>query len=132
MIEKTELEKLQGTKDVWEKRIYLDGNVLIVGYTEEEASDKPDAEEEIVKNYYWYWELRNSQNWDLLFDNREKNFNFCESQIGTYDDQDSIEDVVGDIDEREICKWSEKDWIKDISENIADEVLEWLTSLSRK
>lgn len=128
-IEKTELEKIQGSMDVWEKHIYLNSKVLIVGYKEEETSDKPDSEEETVKTYYWYWELRDSQSWDLLFDNRNKDFSFCESQIGTYSDQDRVEDVVGNIDEKEICKWSEKDWIEDISENIADEVLEWLKIL---
>lgn len=130
-IEKTELEKIQGSMDVWEKHIYLNSKVLIVGYKEEETSDKPDSEEETVKTYYWYWELRDSQSWDLLFDNQNKDFSFCESQIGTYSDQDRMEDVVGDIDEKEICKWSEKDWIEDISENIAGEVLEWLKILKR-
>ncbi|MDY9922659.1 hypothetical protein [Methanobacterium sp.] len=51
--------------------------------------------------------------------------------MGTYSDQDRIEDVVGDIDEAEICTWSEKDLIEDISEDIADKVLEWLSSLQR-
>ena len=131
-IEKTELEKIQGTKDIWEKHIYLnDDNVLIVGYEEEEASDKQDVEEETVKNYYWYWELRNSQSWDVLFDNHDQKFSFCESEMGGYTDQDRIEDMVGDIDEGEVCKWSEKDWIEDISEYIADEVLGWLTTIKR-
>jgi hypothetical protein len=128
-IEKTELEKVQGDKDVWEKHIYLDNNnVLIVGYAEEEASDKPDSEEETVKNYYWYWELRDSQTWDILFENHDKVFSFCESEMGTYSDQDRVEDVVGDIDEAEVCSWSEKDQIEDISEDIANKVLEWLVT----
>jgi hypothetical protein len=59
LIEKSELERIPGDKDVWEKHIYLDdNNVLIVGYEEEEASYKQDPEEETVKTYYWYWELR--------------------------------------------------------------------------
>ena len=128
-IEKTELEKMQGDKDVWEKYIYLDNNnVLIVGYEEEEVSDKPDSEEETVKIYYWYWELRDSQTWDILFENHDKVFSFCESEMGTYSDQDRMEDVVGDIDEAEVCSWSEKDWIEDISEDIANKVLEWLAT----
>lgn len=131
-IEKTELEKVQGTKDIWEKHIYLnDDNILIVGYEEEEAFDKQDTDEETVKNYYWYWELRNSQTWDILFDDHDKDFSFCESEMGGYTDQDRIEDVVGDIDEGEVCKWSEKDWIEDISEYIADEVLGWLKTIKR-
>ncbi|AEG18226.1 hypothetical protein [Methanobacterium paludis] len=131
-IEKTELEKVQGIKDIWEKYIYLNkDNVLIVGYKEEEVYDKPEVEEENIKNYYWYWELRDSQSWDVLFENHDKNFSFCESEMGGYTDQDRIEDVVGDIDEGEICKWSEKDWIEDISESIADEVLIWLATLKK-
>lgn len=131
-IEKTELENIQGDKDVWEKHIYLDNNyVLIVGYEEDETSDKPDSEEETVKNYYWYWELRDSQTWDILFENHDKVFSFCESEMGSYSDQDRMEDVVGDIDEAEVCTWREQDWIEDISEHIADKVTEWLT-LSKK
>lgn len=133
MIETSELEKMQVDKDVWEKHIYLDdNNVLIVGYEEEEASNKQDPEEETVKNYYWYWELRNSQTWDVLFENHDKVFSFCKSEMGTYSDQERVEDVVGDIDEAEVCNWSEKDLIEDISEDIADKVLEWLATIKRK
>lgn len=42
-----------------------------------------------------------------------------------------MEDIVGDIDEDEVCKWSEKDLIEDISEDIADKILEWLSSIQR-
>ena len=133
MIEKAELEQIQADKDVWEKNIYLDdNNVLIVGYEEENVTDKQDPEEETVKNYYWYWELRDSQTWDVIFENHDKIFSFCESEMGTYSDQERMEDVVGDIDEAEVCKWSEKDLIKDISENIADKVIEWLTTIKRR
>lgn len=131
-IEKTELESLQGDKDIWEKHIYLDDNyVIIVGYEEEEKSEQQDPEEETVKNYYWYWELRDSQKWDVIFESHDKVYSFCESEMGTYSDQDRMGDVVGDIDEDEICKWSEKDRIQDISEDIADKVLEWLSSIQR-
>ncbi len=130
-IEKTDLEKIQGDKDVWEKYIYLDDNrVLIVGYEEEESSDVPDAEEETVKNYYWYWELRDSETWDVLFDNHDNDFSFCESEMGTYSDQDRVEDAVGDIDESDVCKWDEHDSIEDIAEDIADKVLEWLNQMN--
>jgi hypothetical protein len=126
-IEKAELGNIQGDKDVWEKHIYLGDKVLIVGYEEEESSDVPEPEEEIVKEYYWYWELRDSRTWDVLFENHDKVFSFCESEMGTYSDQERMEDVVGDIDEAEVCSWSEKDLIEDISEDIADNVMEWLT-----
>lgn len=130
MIENSELERVTGDKDLWEKHIYLDdNNLLIVGYEEEEATDKQDPKEETIKNYYWYWELRDSQTWDVIFEDHDKKFSFCESEMGTYSDQDRIEDVVGDIDEAELCAWSEKDLIEDISEDIADKVLEWLKTL---
>lgn len=133
MIENTELERIQGYKDVWEEHIYLDDNkVLIVGYEEEEKTDMQDPEEETVKNYYWYWELRDSKTWDVLFENHDNVFSFCESEMGSYSDQDRMEDVVGDIDEAEICGWSEKDLIEDISEDIADKVLEWLASMEKE
>jgi hypothetical protein len=133
MIEKAELERMQGDKDVWEKHIYLDdNNVLVVGYEEEEIDVKPDPEEETIKNYYWYWELRDSKTWNVLFENHNKVFSFCESEMGTYTDQERVEDVVGDIDEGEVCAWSEKDLIEDISEDIADKVLEWLTIMSEE
>ncbi len=129
LIENSELERIPGDRDVWEKHIYLDDNVLIVGYEEEEASYKQDPEEETVKTYYWYWELRDSKTWDILFDNHDNDFSFCESEMGSYSDKDRVEDVVGDIDEGEVCAWSEKDWIEDISDDIADKVLEWLTNI---
>jgi hypothetical protein len=127
LIEKSELERLQGDKDIWEKHIYLDDdNVLIVGYQEEEASYKQDPEEETVKNYYWYWELRDSKTWELKFENHDKEYSFCESEMGSFSDQDSVKDIVGDIDEAEICKWEEQERIEDISDYIADKVMEWL------
>lgn len=131
-IEETELERLQGQKDVWEKHIYLeDDKVVIVGYEEEESFDSENAGEETVKNYYWYWEVRDSKNWNVLFDNHDKDFSFCESVMGDYTDQDRVEDIVGDIEEENVCTWSEQDWIEDISEEIADEVFEWLDNLKK-
>jgi len=128
-IEKTDLERIQGDKNVFGKYIYLDNNrVLIVGYEEEESSDVKNPEEETIKNYYWFWELRDSDTWDILFENHDKVFSFCESEMGTYSDQDRIGDVVGDINESEVCKWDEQDWIEDISEDIASKVMEWLTT----
>lgn len=130
LIENQELESKQGDKDIWEKYIYLDDdNVLIVGYQEEEASYKQDPEEETVKNYYWYWELRDSKTWDLKFENHDKVYSFCESEMGSLSDQERLEDVVGDIDEAEICKWEEQERIEDLSEVIADKVLEWLAKI---
>ena len=126
-IENTKLERIQNIMDSYEKRIYLDDDkVLIVGYSQEEKFEEIDPEEETVRNYYWFWELRDSQNWDLLFENQDRSYSFCESEVGGWSDNDRVEDVVGDIAEEDVCKWSEQDWIEDISEYIADEVLVWL------
>lgn len=131
-IEETELERAQVGKDVWEKHIYLEkDNVLIVGYEEEEAFDEQTPGKEIVKNYYWYWEIRDAGSWEVLFDNHDKEFNFCESAVGEYTDQDRVEDMVGDIEEEDVCTWSEQDWIEDISQDIADEAIEWLETLKK-
>ena len=131
-IEETELERVQIGKDVWEKHIYLENDkILIVGYEEEESFAKQNPGEETVKNYYWYWELRDSGSWNVLFDNHEKEFSFCESNVGGYTDQDRVEDIVGDIEEEDVCTWSEQDWIEDISEDIADETMEWLENIKK-
>ncbi len=37
--------------------------------------------------------------------------------------QDRAEDMIGHVEEENVCTWSEKDWIEDISEEIAKEVL---------
>jgi len=129
-IENTKLERTQNVMDSYQKSIYLDDDkVLIVGYTLEEKFGEMNPEEETIRNYYWFWELRDSQSWDLLFENQDKSYNFCESDVGGWSDNDRVEDVVGDIAEEDVCKWSEQDWIEDISENIADEVLVWLKTL---
>jgi hypothetical protein len=128
-IESTKLERTQDLGDSYEKKIYLDDDmVLIVGYDKEEDFDKLDSDEETVENFYWFLELRNSQTWDLLFENKDKSYTFCESGVETWTDNDRIEDLVGDIAEEDVCKWSEQDWIEDISEDIADEVVDWLKS----
>ncbi len=126
-IEETEMERALGKRDGWEKHIDLeDGNTLIVGYEEEESFSEHNPGEEVVTNYYWYWELRDDKNWDVIYDNHDKEFSFCESTVGEFTDQDRVEDIVGDIEEEDVCTWSEQDWIEDISEKIAEEVLEWL------
>lgn len=131
-IENSKLERKQDVGERYENKIYLDDdNVLIVGYKQEEEYEDLNSGEERVRNYYWFWELRDSQ-YELLYENQDKKFNFCESEIGDWSDNDRIEDVVGDIAEEDICKWSEQDWIEDISEDIADEVLIWLENLEKK
>jgi hypothetical protein len=132
-IENTKLERMPDLGDSYEKRIYLDDdNVLIVGYNQEEKFDVDDPDEENVRNYYWYWELRNSLTWDVLFENQDKTYSFCESEVGGWSDNDRVEDVVGDIAEEDVCKWSEQDWLEDISEDIADEALNWIKTLGKE
>ncbi|MBM4240335.1 MAG: hypothetical protein FJ150_01430 [Euryarchaeota archaeon] len=127
MIINTALEKLPGFKDVWEKHIYLENKkVLIVGFREEDKFNKEDPGEEVIRSYYWYWELRDTVTWEILDENQEKDFVFCESDMGGWSDQDRVEDIVGDISEAEVCTWSDQDFIEDIAHDIADEVLGWL------
>ena len=131
-IENTKLERKQDVGERYESKIYLDDdNVLIVGYKQEEEYQDLNSGEERVRNYYWFWELRDSQ-YELLYENNDKTYSFCESEIGDWSDNDRIEDVVGDIAEEDICKWSEQDWIEDISEDIVDEVFLWLENLEKK
>lgn len=130
-IETTKLERKQNLSDSYEKNIYLDDDlILIVGYNQEESFEKVDQEEETVRNFVWYWEIRNSQTWEVIFENHDNNYSFCESTVGEWGDNDRVEDVVGDVAEEDVCKWSEQDLIEDISENIADEVLAWLKNMN--
>ncbi len=129
-IETTKLEKKQDLGDSYEKKIYLDQDlILVVGYDLEENFEKGDKDEETVRNFYWYWEIRNSKTWEVKFDNHDKDYSFCESTVGEWTDNDRVEDFVGDVAEEDVCKWSEQDWIEDISEDIADEVLGWLKEI---
>lgn len=96
MIETTDLEKLPGARDVWEKHIFLeDDKVLIVGYEEEEKFGDLKSEEEIINTFYWYWELRNSDSWELLYENHDNDYSFCESRLDISTGQDQLEDIVG-------------------------------------
>lgn len=45
----------------------------------------------------------------ILSDNHDNVFSFCESEMGSYSDKDRVKDVVGNIDEEEVCGWSEND-----------------------
>lgn len=126
MIENTELEKLPGEKDIWEKHIFLEKDkVLIVGYQQEESFSEIETTEENINTYYWYWELRNSATWETLYANHDKEYSFCESLVEVSDDMGDV-DRIGDSDLSDICTWSDQDWIEDISEIIAEEVIKWL------
>jgi hypothetical protein len=132
MIISTPMEKVAGAGDAWEKYIDLEDNVLVVGYKEEEEFHDRDPDEELVRTFYWYWELRDPKTWDVLFEDQDKDFSFCESDLGNWEDQDRVEDFVGDISEDRICTWSEQDLIEDVAEDIANEVLDWLKTFEKK
>lgn len=130
MIINTDLEKVPGPKDVWEKYIDLDdGNVLIVGYVEEgkvcegfnETSDAYD-EEKCAISYKWYWEIRDSETWELSYENRETDLGFCSEELDKpWSDEGTFEDV-GDVPGTELCTWSDQNSIEDIVEDIINDI----------
>ncbi len=126
MIINTPLEKVQGPKDLWEKHIYLeDEKVLVVGYGEEESFCEENTEEECVTTYSWYWELRNSETWELIQENHDTDLTFCSpSQKEPWSDEDTFEGY-GDIP-NDICTWSDQNRIEDIAEDIVEEVRGWM------
>jgi hypothetical protein len=123
----TPLEKQSGSGDVWEKHIELDNEkVLIVGYKEEENFCEDSTEEECVITYSWYWELRNSDTWDLIRENHDTDLSFCnETEKEPWGDESTFEEV-GDISGNNICAFSDQNRIEDILEGIISEVAEWL------
>jgi hypothetical protein len=126
-ITETELEKIPEKEEVYEKRIFLDDNkVLIVGYDIEESFCEEDPQEECGITYFWYWELRDSENWDLIGEYKDKDYTFCidsEKDVWTDDSDYSGE---GSLSLTQMCTWSDQNHIEDIAEEIALEVLEWL------
>ncbi|KAF5066273.1 hypothetical protein DSECCO2_265410 [anaerobic digester metagenome] len=101
----TEIEKIPGTEDKWEKHIYIKENVFIVGYKENEGFYDDNDDGTHVKSYSWYWELRNADTWDVLHENHDGDFTFC-------------------TDPKE-CTWSDQDLIEDIADVVAEESLRW-------
>ena len=100
----TEIEKIPGNEDKWEKHIYIKENVLIVGYKKNEGF-YDDGEG--VESYAWYWELRNADTWAVLHENHDGDFTFCtDPSEGTWSDQALIEDIADDVAE-ESLKWLE-------------------------
>jgi hypothetical protein len=123
----TELEKDPEKEDEYSKKIFLeDDKVLIVGYKREESYCEEDPQEECGITYYWYWELRENENWDLIEENTEKDYTFCvDSEENPWSDENTF-DEVGDVSGNSICTWSDQDRIEDIAEDIAREVLIWI------
>jgi hypothetical protein len=126
-IMETELEKIPEKEEVYEKHIFMDDNkVLIVGYDREESFCEEDPQEECGITYFWYWELRDSDNWDIIGENKDKDFTFCidsEKDIWADDGDYSGE---GSLSLTQMCTWSDQSHIEDIAEDVASEVLEWL------
>lgn len=99
-------EKLLGNKDIWELRVYLENKVLLVGYMENDDFCEGHPKGKSVRYYSWYWELRDTESWELLHENHEGEFTFCT--------------------EPETCKLTDQDFLDDIADEIAEEVFEWL------
>jgi hypothetical protein len=130
MIINNDLEKVPGPKDVWEKYIDLDdGRVLIVGYQEEgkvcegfnKTSDAYD-EKKCAISYKWYWEIRDSETWEVSYENRDTDLGFCSEELNKpWSDESTFEDV-GDVPGTELCTWSDQNNIEDIVEDILDDI----------
>ena len=131
MIINTDLEKVPGPKDNWEKHIYLnDSKVLIVGYEETGkicqglTADLTSGgdEEKCAISYTWYWELRDSESWDILYENHDTDLGFCSEDLQkAWSDESTFEDI-GDVPGTELCTWSDQNSIEDIAEDIIDDI----------
>ncbi|MCE5214893.1 MAG: hypothetical protein LLF83_09275 [Methanobacterium sp.] len=127
LIVTTPIEKIEGPDDVWESHIDLDDDkTLIVGYKGEENYCEEVTEEECLVTYSWYWELRNSESWELIQENHDSDLTFCTpSQKEPWSDESTFEEV-GDLSSSKICTWSDQNHIEDIAEDIVDEITEWM------
>ncbi|WP_414468276.1 hypothetical protein [Methanobacterium sp. ACI-7] len=132
MIINTDLEKVQGPKDNWEKHIDLDdGRVLIVGYEEEgkvceglteNLTSGQYGEKKCAITYKWYWELRDGETWDVIYENRDTDFGFCSEDLeADWSDQNTFENI-GEVPGTELCTWSNQDSIEDIVDDIFDDI----------
>ncbi len=131
MIINTDLEKVPGPKDVWQKQIDLDdGRILIVGYEEESkvcqglTKDLTSGgnEEKCAITYSWYWEIRDSETWDVIYENHDTDLGFCSEDLQrAWSDESTFEDI-GDVPGTELCTWSDQNNIEDIVEDILDDI----------
>ncbi len=126
----TDLEKVTGPKDNWEKYIDLDdGKILIVGYKEEGKvcegfNDTSNAYDEVkcAISYKWYWEIRDSKTWEVSYENRDTDLGFCSEELNeSWSDEGTFEEA-GDVPGTELCTWSNQDSIEDIAEDIFDDI----------
>ena len=131
MIVNTDLEKVQAPKDIWEKKIDLDGGrSLVVGYEEESkvcqglTKDLTSGtdEEKCAITYSWYWEVRDSETWDVIYENHDTDLGFCSEDLQkAWSDESTFEDI-GDVPGTELCTWSDQNGIDDIVEDIIDDI----------
>ena len=131
MIINTDLEKVPGPKDVWEKHIDLDdGKVLVVGYKEESkvcqgfTKDLTSGmdEEKCAITYNWYWEIRDLETWDVIYENHDTDLGFCSEDLENSWSDDSTFEDIGDVPGTELCTWSDQNSIEDIVEDIIDDI----------
>lgn len=130
-----DLEKIDGPKDIWEKHIDLEDNkTLIVGYEEEskvcqaltEDLTSGMDEEKCAIVYNWYWEIRDSQTWDVIYENHDTDLGFCSEDLeNAWSDESTFEDV-GDVPGTELCTWSDQNNIEDIVKDIIDDIQDFL------
>lgn len=128
MIINAEIKRIEDSKDIYEAHIEVeDQKTLVIGYKSEENFCEEDTEDdECVITYSWYWELRNSETWDLLNENHDGDLSFCTpSEKNPWSDESTFEEI-GDLSKAKICAWSDQNHIEDVAEDIADEVTEWL------
>ncbi|MEN6291696.1 MAG: hypothetical protein ABFC34_17355 [Methanobacterium sp.] len=131
MIINIDLEKVQGPKDIWEKKIDLDeGKSLVVGYEEESkvcqglTKDLTSGtdEEKCAITYSWYWEVRDSETWGIIYENHDTDLSFCSEDLQkAWSDESTFEDI-GDVPGTELCTWSDQNGIDDIVEDIIDDI----------
>ncbi|MGZ7070094.1 MAG: hypothetical protein ACXVHW_04190 [Methanobacterium sp.] len=133
MIINSDLEKVDGPKDIWEKQIDLeDDKTLIVGYKEESkvcqgfTKDLTSGldEEKCVITYNWYWEIRESETWDIIYENHDTDLGFCSEDLENAWSDDSTFEDVGEVPGTELCTWSDQNSIEDIVEDILDDIRE--------
>ncbi|WP_424353834.1 hypothetical protein [Methanobacterium sp. MBAC-LM] len=131
MIVNIDLEKVDGPKDIWEKKIDLDdGRSLVVGYEEESkvcqglTKDLTSGtdEEKCAITYSWYWEVRDSETWDVIYENHDTDLGFCSEDLQKAWSDESTFENVGDVPGTELCTWSDQNGIDDIVEDIIDDI----------
>jgi len=134
MIINNDLEKIPDLKDIWEKYIDLDDNkTLIVGYKEESKICQDGLNSDFTSGiendkcaitYNWYWEVRESDTWDIVYENHDTDLGFCSEDLeDEWSDENTFEDI-GEVPGTELCTWSDRNTIEDIVEDILDDIQE--------